>query len=161
LLLRDGAVARDGPAAHGRTPWSAALGTGRLSAQTGVPVTVGGTRAGARAPGHQAGEPVHLPAGNRIRLPEGARLRRRVTPAATVGGAHPGGGHGPGHAGVPGAGAGGGTGAVRFPRGPLLAWLRRLLAAHGPSAVRGQRCDVGADAAREYAASSTVDAVDG
>ena len=78
LLLRDGTAARHGSAAHGRASRSAAAGTGDLPAQAGVPLAVRGARAWARASRHQAREPLCVPAGVRVRLPEGARLRRGV-----------------------------------------------------------------------------------
>ena len=63
LLLRDGAAARNGPAADGRTSRSAAAGAGRLSAAAGVSFVVRSARAGTGASRHQAGEPLRLPAG--------------------------------------------------------------------------------------------------
>ena len=49
--------------------------------------------------------------------------------------------------------------ALRRPRRHLRARLRRLLAAHRPAAVRGRRCDVGADASRADRAGAAVDDV--
>ena len=77
LLLRHGAARRARPPSHRESLRSAARRAGDHAAAPGVPVARRGARARARAPRHQAGQPLRGPARVRVRLPEGARLRDR------------------------------------------------------------------------------------
>ena len=75
LLLRDGAAAGSRPPAHRESLRTAACRAGHHAPAAGVPIARRSARARTRAPRHQAGEPLRGPAGNRVRLSEGARLR--------------------------------------------------------------------------------------